>query len=75
MRTSPLSQDAEAPETLLLAQPHGLIGDATARPLVWGQLLPLLGLKFFTPSRFLRAYFLRGPVLSPTQSSHISPMR
>lgn len=33
VRTSPLSQDAEAPETLLLAQPHGLIGDATARPL------------------------------------------
>lgn len=30
----PLSQDAEAPEALSLAQSHGLTGDATARPLV-----------------------------------------
>lgn len=28
----PLSQDAETPEALSLAQSHGLTGDATARP-------------------------------------------
>lgn len=30
----PLSQDAEAPEALSLAQSHGLTGDAAVRPLV-----------------------------------------
>ena len=50
----PLSQDAEAPEPLSLAQSHGLTGDATARPLgtvsnlCWGWSLHSLQ----TPDRY-----------------------